>query len=390
MNEHEQREKKKLLFAARALWPGGIEVALISLMNSLDFSRYEISCLIAENDKTLADRLDPRIHLIVCDHADADYKYTLISELSRTSSNPSALRRSILWCAPMFKSIDARLYAKYVSSKLEPHYDVAIIYDIFVAELVVRSVSAEKYLMFYHHGAMGRAYHDEIGFKKSSNIIVVSDALCLQLQKKYPKYADKMLAIRNIIDVKGIIHKANSVQFSYNTESFNIVTCARLSYEKGIDLALLACRKLIDLGATNFHWYFIGDGREQSGLEMQMKELALEGHCTLLGRKENPYPFMKHADLFVLTSRAEANPLTPVEALALHIPVLATNTLGSAEVLDHGRNGMICSFEPDDIAHCIMRFMKDHALYHQYKEHSQLLDYEAENRKNLEALSRLF
>lgn len=386
MTEHHTPPKIRILFALRALWLGGVEVALISLMNRMDFDRCEVSCLITERHTELAQRLDPRIRLIVCDRSDPDYRAARLYPLGLVPEHPSALHRAFAWTAPMFRSLEARLYARHIATKTEGRYDTAVIYDVTVAELTVRGVRADRYFMFYHHGAMGHAYHDSLGYRASEKIIVVSELICRGLQERNPKYAHKMLPIHNIIDVEGILEKAEAPQTELAPDCFRIVTCARLSQEKGVDLALRACKILLDRGMTGFHWYFVGDGRDRKQLEDMRKELGLEDCCTFLGQRDNPYPYIKNASLYALTSRAEANPLTPIEALVLHTPVLATNTAGSAEVLAQGKYGFLCATEPEAIASAIQYLLQNEDVYSDYKARAALADYNTQNIENLKKL----
>ena len=381
---------KKIIFVARALWVGGVEISLINLLNRMDFNNYDVTCLITEQDLTLAPRLDSRVHLVVCDRCNQEYKYSKISGLAEIPTHPSKLHRAFLWAKPIFKIIDSRLYARWVSGILNEKYDIAIIYDVYVAEFTARAVKADKYFMFYHHGALGHAYHDIIGYRISEKIIVVSRILCEQLKEKNPKYREKMITVHNIVDVKRIIDGAKEECVDMDSSAFNIVSCGRLSKEKGMDIAIAVGRNLIEQGISNFRWYIIGDGREYQNLRNQIKELHVEDTVFLLGEKLNPYPYIKKADLFVQTSRVEAYGITIVEALVLGTPVVGTKTAGARDVLENGKNGVLSGFDIEDIAAQIRMLMEDQNIYKRYKSAAIQLDFEKKNARSLKMLDDLW
>ena len=59
--------KKKIIFISQALWLGGIETALVNLLNHLDYEKYDITCLITEDYQDMAERITPRCRLLVAD-----------------------------------------------------------------------------------------------------------------------------------------------------------------------------------------------------------------------------------------------------------------------------------------------------------------------------------
>lgn len=63
--------KKKLIFITEALWIGGIETALVNLLNRLDYDRYNVTCLILRDCQEMAYRITPKCRLIVSDRQHA-------------------------------------------------------------------------------------------------------------------------------------------------------------------------------------------------------------------------------------------------------------------------------------------------------------------------------
>lgn len=88
--------------------------------------------------------------------------------------------------------------------------------------------------------------------------------------------------------------------------------------------------------------YIIGAGPNYSKLEERIKELGLEGDCLLLGRRDNPYIFMKHAKLFIHTSRSEGLPTVFLESMVCGTPVVAMDCpTGPRDILGNGEFGVL-------------------------------------------------
>lgn len=101
-----------------------------------------------------------------------------------------------------------------------------MIYSDRAAETAVRAVSADRILMFYHHGAMRREYHDELGYHRAEKVIAVSEALAEKLKAYRPRYAGKIISVNNLIDVAGVWEKSLEMpETVFPKDCFNIVSC---------------------------------------------------------------------------------------------------------------------------------------------------------------------
>ena len=307
--------KKKLIFITEALWIGGIEAALVNLLNRLDYTRYDITCLILRDCQDLASRITAPCRLIVSDRQhpvsfSTAYPHSRMYNLMEEPQNPTKLRR-LIWrmLRLCLRAPEARRYAAYVKEQLgDVHFDTAIIYSDRVAEIAVRAVPADRFLMFYHHGAMRREYHDEYGYRRAERIIAVSEALAEKLRAFRPRYGEKIIAIHNLIDIAGVREKSlETPSICFPKDCFNLVSCGRLSPAKGMDLAVHACARLVQQGHTRIHWWIVGGGPEERALRELIREKGLEDYVTLLGMQSNPYPYIRQADLYVQPSRFEGH-----------------------------------------------------------------------------------
>ena len=349
--------KKKLIFITEALWIGGIETALVNLLNRLDHDRYDVTCLILRDCQEMAYRITPRCRLIVSDRQHPvtfreGYRYKRMYNLMEEPQHASKLRR-LIWrvLRLILRAPEARRYAAYVKKQMGgEHFDTAVIYSDRAAETSVRAVSADRFLLFYHHGAMRKEYHDELGYRRAEKVISVSEALAEKLKAYRPRYAGKIIAVNNLIDVAGVREKSlETPETVFPKGCFNIVSCGRLASAKGMDLAVAACAKLVNDGLTDIRWWIVGGGPEEPSLRAQIRALGVERYVTLLGMQDDPYPYIRQADLYVQPSRFEGHCVTVLEARLLAVPILATRNAAEEQIED-GKTGRLCKPDAASIA----------------------------------------
>ena len=388
--------KKKILFISEALWIGGIESALCNLLHRMDYEKYDVTCLVLRGSLEMADKIHPNCRLLVADREKTftfskTYKFSRLYHLTEHTENPSQLHRTMMWAVPAIKYLENRIYIRYIQEQVRgEHFDTCVIYSDRAAETAVRAIDAERYLMFYHHGAMRREYHDEIGYRKADKIITVSNFVGQKLRQFRPKYADKMTTLHNLTDVEGIRTKAAApIPEEFENGKFHIVSCGRVSPEKGMDLAVEACAKLVNMGHDNIHWWIVGGGPDFQAVQARAAELHLDDHLTLLGMQDNPFPYIRRAALYVQPSRFEGYPMTVLEALVLGKPIVSTDNGGAGEMLTEGVTGTLCPISAEDIAQAVHGLLNDRTLLDQMRRNVENTDFEAQNSVIINELERL-
>lgn len=378
--------KKKIIFISQALWIGGIESALVNLLNALDYERYDITCLILQDYQDMAHRIPESCKLLVADRGHTvtfteKYKWSQLFNLMEKPQNASYFRL-LIWkiLCLLLKAPEAILYSRYIKRQLcSTAYDTAVIYSDVAAEIAVRAVTAERFLMYYHHGAMRRVYHDIFGYKKSDAVITVSPSQADLLRNFVPQYASKVRAIPNLIDVEDILNRSREKpEIQFPEDGFHVVTCGRLSREKGMDLALEACCMLVNKGYTDLHWWLIGGGPMTDELQRLTKELRMENHVHFLGMQSNPYPYIQQGDLAVQPSRFEGHCVAIMEYKILGKPIVSTKAAAKEQITD-GTNGILCDTDAAALADAIERFIVDKTLLSKLKEKSPEEEFKKQN-----------
>lgn len=363
--------KKKILFIHVALWKGGIETALTSMLSRMDYERYDVTCLILADQQELADRVPKQCRLIFADRQhpvtfESAYRYKRLFNLLEEPMQASSLRRAGWRVLQLFfRDAEERLYSSYIRRNLpEKEYDAVVLFSSKACGVGAKLVSAPRYLCFYHYSDLERVYHDWQGYRKCSRLFAVSENMTRKLKDYLPQYREKIEPLHNLVDTR-MIRKNGAAEPAcmLDQNAFRVVSCGRLVADKGFDLALKACAELVRQGYTQLQWYIVGEGPEHASLEKQICAARAAEHMHLLGAQSNPYPILRQADLFVQSSRIEAFGLTITEAQALGVPVLSTKTDGGTELIRDEETGLLCDISAEAIEDGVRRLLRDKALY---------------------------
>jgi len=212
-------------------------------------------------------------------------------------------------------------------------------------------VSANKKYTWWHHGDFNIGIpHEKIvgNWIKFDKIITVSKSIATKICDLDPRLVNKVTIIPNIIDKQNIIKKAGKVSPYQNTESFRIITVSRLSKEKNLSL-IIPCAKELKCKDFNFEWNIIGNGDIRGELEALIHKENLTKEIIIRGQKDNPYPWIKYADLMMHPSNIESFGIVLLESMALETPCISVPSLGAIDLIN-GKNGLLVKSNPEEIA----------------------------------------
>ncbi|MCA1010087.1 glycosyltransferase [Halobacillus halophilus] len=351
---------KHVLIASFDMEVGGVERSLIGMLNHFDYENYHIDLMLYSHTGDFMKLLPSTPNLL---EEMTVYK-TFRMSISETIKNGKIHLGFIRLIAKMKAELSFTQekgyrqmqymwkYSLPFLPKLSKRYDVAISYlwpHYFVAE----KVEANTKIAWIHtdYSMVNTDVKLDLDlWNKFNYIIAVSEDCRNAFLDKYPRLASKVEVMENIAS-PNLIRSLSMQQVSepmYSDKRFKIVTVARLSYAKGIDQAVKAMKKLIDL-ANNIVWYVIGYGGDEGEIRKMIAEYELEDHFILLGKKINPYPYIKEADLYVQPSRYEGKAVTVTEASILNKPILITNYPTARSQIIDGVNGYICAMGSDGL-----------------------------------------
>src|SRR5690625_4205153 len=358
---------KKVLIASFDMEIGGVEKSLIGMLNNFNYKENQVDLMLYSHTGDLLEFLPHPPHLLKEVQAYRTFRKS-IGQILKTGKFPIALTRFIAKCRANlgdsaengYKQMQYMWkYALPFLPRLEKKYDIAISYlwpHYFVAE----KVEATTKVAWIHtdYSMVDTNVHLDVKmWGKFDYLVAVSNECKNAFIKKYPEFAKKTIVIENMMSPSFIRKQANMKKdnpLKYDRR-FKIITVARLSYAKGIDHAVKALKLLKDRGYNEIAWYVVGYGGDEAMVRELIHTYELQDHFILLGKKINPYPFMKEADIYVQPSRYEGKAVTVVEAQILGKPVLITNYPTAKSQVKEGLDGVICDLSVEGIADGIER-----------------------------------
>lgn len=344
-------QKKKVLFLLEAFDKGGIEKVTLDIVNHLDPEKYDITVQTFWYGGYCQSQV--RDHVTVRPFFFKRYVRGII--------------RLIAYLPPKW------LYRLFVRGR----YDVEIAAsDGGAAKVIAGSTNQRaKKICWVHMDVVNRGsklkefQNEETArriYEKFDWIVPVSEACRDRFQEKFGT-SYPILVQRNPMPADEILAKANQKVPVPAYDGLLFVCVGRLVEQKGFDRLLDACVRLQREQAGPFHVLIIGEGPERASLEQQLRAACLEGVVHLLGFQENPYPYLRQADGFLLTSRDEAFSLVVGESLIAGTPVIATDCCGVGEWLEDGTYGLIVENSTEGIYAGMRRALREPDLLAQYR-----------------------
>lgn len=355
---------KKMLIVAGKIYGGGAERVLVDLINGLDEREYDITLYTMTKDNFEKSGISRAV----------DYR-----TVYESAEDFSGLRK-------IFKKIRNKLlniiYAKrsagaFYKRAIKGSYDIELAaIEGYTTRIVSGSTNPDSTKIAWLHTDLETNHWSRLAFSSADeeaaayrcfdNVICVTENVRAILHKKFGSDI-KTTIISNPIKKDKILAMSRDGECEIEKQPDTLRVCylGRLQEEKGADRLLKAHKRLIDEG-KRLELIMIGDGCDMPKLRAYIDENSLSDSIYMLGYLDNPYPYMKTADLFVCPSRAEGFGLVLVEAMILDLPVMSTDCAGPNEILDNGKYGLTVENSTDGIYNGIKEFIDNPSLLAKY------------------------
>jgi len=390
---------KRILIASFDMEVGGVERSLISLLNNFDYEHHEIDLMLYRHTGDFLNLIPPQTNVLEESKAYKTFRMS-IREIVQSGNirigfaRLLAKYRASLIQSPEIGYRQMQFMWKYTMPFLPKHtktYDVAISYlwpHYFVAEKV-RATTKIAWIHTDFSTVDIDVKMDLRIWKAYDSIIAVSEECKNAFIRKFPSLEAKVEVVENITspDIVTALSEAEGEHAMAKEKRFKIVTVARLSHAKGIDRAIKALALLKKQGYENIAWFVVGYGGDEAELQDLIVENNLEESFFLLGKRTNPYPIMKAADLYVQPSRYEGKAVTVGEAQILAKPVLITNYPTAQSQVRDRFDGVICEQSIEGIAQGIADLYNDPQWRTELIRNCEQTDYQ--NSHELEKLYKL-
>lgn len=290
---------------------GGIQKALLNILNDIDYTRCEVDVFVYD-DKVFFDLpKHDNLNIVFCK------PYPFLNRI-------------------VYFNLLRRIVKKPRTDKV---YDIAIDFNSYRNECAVGalSVPAKKRVMWIHNDVEIKK-RNEIKYrvlwhffksklKEYDEFAAVSPGIIDGFRRVSGIYDRKITAIPNHIDTEEIFRKAaQPVDFRVDPANYNLCTMGRICHQKGFDILMNYMVK-VHAARPDIHLYLLGDGPDREKLKDQIARLDLGDTVTLLGNQPNPFPYVDQMDGFVLTSRYEGQGLVIWEAKTLGLELFITDNL---------------------------------------------------------------
>lgn len=176
-------------------------------------------------------------------------------------------------------------------------------------------------------------------YRRADKVICLSDSMLEDMVNSFGLPRTKMMRIYNPIDIERVREQADLGSNPYTRPGPHLVAAGRLTRQKGFDVLLDAMPTVLQAFPTA-RLVILGEGVLRSALEKQSRKLGLDNAVSFTGFEQNPWPYVKNADVFVLPSRYEGLPNVMLEALALGTPVVATDCPGAIREVYEATRGI--------------------------------------------------
>jgi glycosyltransferase involved in cell wall biosynthesis len=369
----------KILFVLPLLsGNGGIQSSLLNLLNSISLKENDVSLCVFGNYISENTKIPDGIEIF---RGPRFLEYSLRDFVKSINSYSWLEKIQFILVKLLRRLFGYEKIMRFVltSYKVEGRYDVAIAYanDIYFPsfigganDIVLKCVEANRKIGWIHNEAHRHGLTYSICKKTYSNfdcIVNVSYACKKIFDEIISEFENKSKVVYNMSNIQKVREQANKPN-PYNKKDFNLVTVARIdNQQKRIDRVLECCEKLKTDGFDNFKWYVVGDGLDKPWLTELANEKNITDVLVFTGYKSNPYPYLKHADVLVMTSDYEAHSMVLSESLTVGTPIICTNYPAACEVVRSGINGVLVDVSTDGVLNAIKNVMTDKNLLNTWK-----------------------
>lgn len=381
---------KKILIVSHAMEIGGAERALLGLLESIDTQLYQVDLFLLRHEGELLKLIPNNINLLP-----EIPEYTV---LERPMKQTLGEGHFLLTASRLYGKLKAERFAKKnnlnvsaiaieyshkYTKKFMPKIQKNTRYDLAISFLtphyfVAEKVNANKKVAWIHtdYDFIDVDINSELSmWNKFDKIAAVSESVEQSFIKKFPSLKDKVFVFENIMSAKLIVTQSKeNPKYSFSTENINLLSVGRFCHAKNFDNVPDICKRILEKG-INVKWYLIGYGGDETLIRKKIDEAGMQNRVIILGKKENPYPYIKMCDIYVQPSRYEGKCVAVREAQMLGKPVIITNYTTSSSQLNNGVDGIIVPMDNRSCGEKIAKILNNKELLEKIKSNCAKNDY---------------
>ena len=387
--------KPHILINMHYLEIGGAETALIGLLNALDPKRVDVDLFLHDHRGEMMQFIPEWVNVLP-----PIKEYTMLERPIKELVNRGhwLIAAARLWAKYVSKKAYKKSHsclpnasvfhymAKYTTSLL-PRINSNVTYDLAISfltphQITLQKINARKRIAWIHtdYTKIWVDANDELPvWSKYDYIASISPDVTKTFLQTFPSLANtnKIVEIENILspafvrrradieDVEGELNKYGGVK---------LLSIGRFSEAKNYDNVPDICRRMVKEG-VDVKWFIIGFGGDEQLIRRKIEEAGMQEHVIILGKRSNPYPYIKACDIYVQPSRYEGKSVTVREAQMLCKPVVVTNYPTASSQIKSGIDGVIVPMDNEGCAKGLAEVIADKTLQERLVGYLKTHDY---------------
>lgn len=390
------KKKQRIFIAAHYLEIGGAEISLIGLLQSIDYALYDVDLFLYRHTGELMSFIPNEVNLIAENPTytqfECSLKQTLFSQFWRIGVARLKTKWQYRKQTKKREKFDGNAYFQLLADNITPllpsldylgEYDLAINF-IGLLNIVRDKVRAKKKIAWIHTDYSQISVFPELEYSAWSSydyIASVSEGVTKSFLSVFPSLEDKVIEIENILSSVFVRSRAEEIPFEIidiemqtHPDEINLLTIGRYSYAKKLEEIPTICRGILDAGVS-VKWFIIGYGGSDEYIRKEIDRHRVGENVIILGKKENPYPYIKACDWYIQPSRYEGKSVVVREAQILGKPVIVTNYPTASSQIKHNVDGVIVPMEINECVDQMVNALSDSVLKEKILKYVSYNDY---------------
>lgn len=386
--------KPRIFIAMHYMEIGGAETALVGLLNALDPARVDVDLFLYDHRGEMMQFIPEWVNLLPQIPKYSVLERPIVELVKRGFWGIAAAR---LWA----KCLSQKAYKRSGSTQennsgldkmskcttpLLPKINQSVNYDLAISfltphRIVAEKVKAKKKIAWIHtdYTRVWVDAEEELKvWQKYDYVASISGDVTNTFLQVFPSLAPKIVEIENILSPKFVRKRAELEDTDKEIRhegAITLLSVGRFSDAKNYDNVPDICKRLIGKTKLNIKWYIIGYGGDEALIRQKIKEAGMEEHVILLGKRSNPYPYIKACDIYMQPSRYEGKSVTVREAQMLCKPVVVTNYPTAPSQIRSGIDGVIVPMDNEGCAHGLAEVICDKPHQEHIIAHLKTHDY---------------
>lgn len=398
--------KPRIFIAIHYMHLGGAEISLIGLLQALDPEKIDIDLFVYSHEGELMQIIPKYVNLLPENKSYSMFERPMVEVLKKGHLGVLAARllsklqtfQYIKSSHPTKESAAGMGYLGKNVSKVLSDINPSIEYDLAISFLTPHNfvrdhVHAKKKICWIHTDYSRIDINAELELPvwgSFDHIISISPEVTKSFTNTFPTLASKIIEIENILSPFFVRNRAKEIKQDKYEGNINLLSVGRFCEAKNYDNVPDICKRMLSFlndnsnsdtsinhkqSTINLKWYIIGFGVDESLIRQKIKEAGMEKYVIILGKKSNPYPYIKACNIYVQPSRYEGKSVTVREAQMLCKPVVVTNYPTASSQINDGVDGIITPMDNEGCAKKLAEFIVDIEKQNKIIEYLQTHDY---------------